>query len=334
MSQRRKRPTIKDIATETGLSPAAVSYALRGLQVPPDTQQRVREVADRLGYEVDPIARALSSGRTGTIGVLCSSLEDLWQQSFIATLGRQFLAVERNLLFVDAAADPEREAMLAKYLVDQRVDALVTIPVDPTSAYWSEAAERTALVAIGDPLPGANTAAEVVFDNSLGITDAVNTLREAGHTEVLVLTPGPRLPRFRPAEQFLHDIGKERGLRLRVQACPNNLNDAAEVAYTALAESSRPSAVFCLADSMAYGVYAAARELDLAIPTELSVLGYDDHPMSRLLTPALSTYRWEVDTVADAVVERVVKAIDHDRHSRRKLIAPEPKHRESVRHHT
>ena len=59
---------------------AAVSYALRGLQVPAETQQRVREAADRLGYQVDPIARALASGRTGYVGVLCGSLDDIWQQ--------------------------------------------------------------------------------------------------------------------------------------------------------------------------------------------------------------------------------------------------------------
>ena len=81
MTDRRRRPTLRDIATETGLSPAAVSYALRGLQVPLETQQRVREAAERIGYQVDPIARALALGRTGNVGVLCGSLEDIWQQS-------------------------------------------------------------------------------------------------------------------------------------------------------------------------------------------------------------------------------------------------------------
>ncbi|MFI0467264.1 MULTISPECIES: LacI family DNA-binding transcriptional regulator [Saccharopolyspora] len=328
--QRRKRPTIKDIAAETGLSPAAVSYALRGLQVPPETQQRVREVADRLGYEADPVARALASGRTGMVGVLCSSLDDLWQQNFATTLGRRFLAADRNTLFMDSAADPAREALLAKNLLDQRVDALVTIPVDPNSRHWPDAAERTMLVAIGDPLPGAATAAEVVFDNGLGVTDALKTLSSAGHDEILVLTPGPRLLRQRPAEKVVREVAQELRMSLRVVACPNDLTGAAEVARTALAEKPRPTAAFCLTDSMAYGVYEAARDLGLAIPADLSVLGYDDHPVSRLLTPALSTYRWDVRTVVDAVVERVLKAVDKNRRSRRKLIAPEPKHRDSV----
>ena len=112
MSERPRRPTLRDIADKTGLSSAAVSYALRGLQVPEETQRRVREVADRLGYQADPIARALASGRTGNVGVLCGSLEDIWQQGVAAALGRGLLQAERQALIVDAANDPEAFADL------------------------------------------------------------------------------------------------------------------------------------------------------------------------------------------------------------------------------
>ena len=125
--QRGKRVTLRDVASETGLSTAAVSYALRGLQVPPATQQRVREVADRMGYQVDPIARALASGRTGTVGVLCGALDDIWQQNVAAALGRSLLGSGRHALMVDASNDPALEAVLADQLVSQRVDALIVL---------------------------------------------------------------------------------------------------------------------------------------------------------------------------------------------------------------
>src|SRR6185436_17025303 len=75
--QQRKRATIRDVAEATGLSPAAVSYALRGIQTSPETQERVRRAAAELGYNVDRIARALASGRTGTVGLLFGSLDEL-----------------------------------------------------------------------------------------------------------------------------------------------------------------------------------------------------------------------------------------------------------------
>ncbi len=97
-----------------------------------------------------------------------------------------------------------------------------------------------------------------------------------------------------------------------------------------LSSANPPTAFLCLADSMAYGVYAGARELELDVPDDVSVMGFDDHPLSRLLTPPLSSYRWPADLLVDLVVKRTVKAIDEDKLSRRKVLAPEAKPRGSV----
>ncbi|MFD2349329.1 LacI family DNA-binding transcriptional regulator [Nonomuraea ferruginea] len=110
----RKRATIREVARATGLSQAAVSYALRGVQVAPETVERVRAAAAELGYEADPIARALASGRTGMIGVLCASLEDLWQQSLAVGISRGLRERDRYALILDAAGDPARERALAR----------------------------------------------------------------------------------------------------------------------------------------------------------------------------------------------------------------------------
>ena len=132
MPQQRKRATIREVAEATGLSPAAVSYALRGIQTSEETQQRVRRAAAELGYNVDRIARALASGRTGTVGLLFGSLEDLWQQLLGVGMGSALLARDHYALLVDAAGDPERQLLLARQLRDQRVDGLIVHPLDPS----------------------------------------------------------------------------------------------------------------------------------------------------------------------------------------------------------
>lgn len=300
---------------------AAVSYALRGLQVPPETQERVREAAERLGYQVDPIARALASGRTGNIGVLCGSLDDVWQQRIAAALGRGLLEVGRNGLTVDSSNDPLLEASLAQRLVDQRVDALIVLPVDPRGAHWAKIARQTVLVSIGDGLPGAATAAEVVFDNAGGVTDALNLLADAGHRRVTVLTPTGLSTPDRPAENVVHRVAAELGITATLHTAPHDLDGASAVAREVLTGADPPTAILCLADSIAYGVYAAVAELGLRMPDDVSVLGFDDHPMSRLLTPPLSTYGWPVDDLVDAVVERTVRAVEKGTRSRRKVLA-------------
>ncbi len=322
--------TLRDVAEASGLSAAAVSYALRGLHVPVETQDRVRDVADRLGYQVDPIARALASGRTGYVGVLCGSLEDGWQQSVAAALGRGLLETGRHALIVDASNNPALEALLAGQLVDQRVDALMVLWVDPAGAHWADIARRTVLVSIGDGLTGAATAVEVVFDNDVGAAAALEQLAAAGHRRIAVLTPSSRNTPDRPAELAARRVAVELGLSLSLHKSPYDLDGAALVAQQVLDVDDPPTAVFCLADSMAYGVYAAAGRLGLRIPDDVSVLGYDDHPVSRLLTPPLSNYRWPVDELVSHAVSRTVRAIEQDKRSRRKLLTPVAQVRGSV----
>lgn len=330
MRQRAKRVTLRDVASEAGLSLSAVSYALRGLHVPLETQERVRDVADRLGYQVDPIARALASGRTGYVGVLCGSLQDIWQQHVAAALGRELLAFGRHALIVDASNSPELEEELAVQLVDQRVDALIVLWVDPTAKHWPDIARRTVLVSVGDGIQGAATAAEVVFDNDAGVGAALGQLAQAGHRRVAVLTPSSRNTPDRPAEVAIRRVARELGLRISLHMSSHGLDSAADVAEQVLAQPSPPTAFFCLADSMAYGVYAATTRLGLRIPDDVSVLGYDDNPVSRLLSPPLSNFRWPVDELVSYTVERTVRAVDDDKRSRRKLLTPLPQPRGSV----
>jgi LacI family transcriptional regulator len=327
---RPKRVTLRDVAAESGLSPAAVSYALRGLHVPVETQERVQEIADRLGYQVDPIARALASGRTGYVGVLCGSLQDGWQQFVAAALGRELLGCDRHALIVDASNSPDLERMLATQLVDQRVDALIVLWVDPSGEHWPDIAERTVLVSIGDGLPQAATAAEVVFDNDTGVTEALELLARSGHRRIAVLSPSSDDTPATPAELAVRRVARKLGLHVSLYMSPHDLDGAAAVAADAITVAEPPTAFFCLADSMAYGVYAAADRLGLRIPDDVSVLGYDDHPVSRVLSPPLSNFRWPVDDVVRYAVERTVRAIDENKRSRRKLVVPVVQSRGSV----
>jgi LacI family transcriptional regulator len=322
MSGSGRRPTLKDIAAETGLSMAAVSYALRGLHGTPETRQRVQDAADRLGYQADPVARALASGRSGSIGVLCASLEDLWQQRLAAALGRELLAPDRNAWIIDSAGDADRQLELAQHLVDHRADAIVVIPINPAAKGWATIAQQAPVIAIGDALPGAKAKSEVVFDNESGVSTALRHLADAGHRTVAVLSPSRRFDTDRPAEEIAQRIAPGLKLTIRIIACPHDLAGATEVARELLTGKPRPTGILALTDSMAFGVYAASRELGLRIPEDLSLLGYDDQPMSQLLTPPLSTFHWPLDDLVSHVVSRVTSAVDTNRRVRKTTLAP------------
>src|SRR6185503_5156574 len=164
----KRRATIRELAEYTGLSQAAVSYALRGMQVSAETEERVRAAAEELGYEADPIARALRGGASGVVGLLVGSLADFWNQELMHAVQRELRQADRGTLVADADGEPERELELARRLVDHRVDGLT--------------------VTIGDALPGVTALGEVVFANDEGLEATLRHLGALGHRRVAVLS--------------------------------------------------------------------------------------------------------------------------------------------------
>jgi LacI family transcriptional regulator len=178
------------------------------------------------------------------------------------------------------------------------------------------------VIAIGDALPAAEARSEVLFDNEAGISTALRTLAAGGHRTVAVLSPSRRLQTERPAERIAQRIGSGLGLEIRIVACPHDLAGATAVARDLLGPAARPTGILALADSMAFGVYAACQELGIVVPDELSLLGYDDQPMSQLLSPPLSTFRWPLDELVADVVARVTSAVDTNSRLRRTMVGP------------
>jgi LacI family transcriptional regulator len=305
----RKRVTIKDVAAATGLSPAAVSYAMRGIQTSPETQERVRQAADELGYTGNAVARALARGRTGLVGVLSGSLQDLSEQRFVETLGRQLGRHDLHMVVVDARGEPDRERMLARQLADQLVDGLVISPLDPSSESWEEIGEALPIVTVGDALAGP-TVGEVLFDNRTGVGTVLRHLHALGHRRIAVMTPSRPSTPDRPAERVVDEVCSALGIRAEIVNTRHSMEEATEAAAMLLAHDPRPTAVFCLSDSIACGVYAAAAAQGLEIPRDLSVAGYDDHPIARVVAPPLTSVDWGLADVATAAAGLLAAAVE------------------------
>jgi DNA-binding LacI/PurR family transcriptional regulator len=320
----RHRVTIRELAEYTGLSAAAVSYALRGLRVSAETEQRVREAAEELGYEADPIARALAGGATAVVGLLVGSLADFWNQELVRAVQRELYGAGRSTLVADADGESARELELAQRLVDQRVDGLVVVPIGPASGGWASIAQQLPTVTIGDALPGVSPAGEVVFDNELGVQQALEHLSGLGHRRVTVLSWAVETSPERQAERAVAASAARLGLECRVVACAYSLNGSRPLAVELLEGLDRPTAVLCLSDSIAYGVYAACAELGLSIPGDVAVAGFGDHPISRLLAPPLTSTVWNVERTAESATGFLVQAIEADgpQATLREVVAP------------
>jgi LacI family transcriptional regulator len=141
----------------------------------------------------------------------------------------------------------------------------------------------------------------------------------------VLTTTRPSTP-DRPADTYVLEEAIRLQLEVQVLASEQSVDAAEAVAHEALSGANRPTALFCFSDSIAYGGYAAARSLGLSIPGDVSIVGYDDHPVSRLLNPALTTFDWNLNGIIQSATQLVVSAIEG--HPRRRRIVKRPRLRE------
>ncbi|MEW9549271.1 LacI family DNA-binding transcriptional regulator [Nonomuraea sp. NPDC050783] len=307
-----KRATIKDVAEAAGVGVATVSRVLSGGSASPRTRERVLAVAAQLDYRPSALGRNLRQRRTGGMGLLVPDLTD----TFYGQLAEGVLACARSagepVVIGSTGDDPEQESELIGMLLEQSVDRLIAVPAGDAET-WAPAVRAGMTVVFADRLPappaeerdpqaaavddlmlldGLSPAPRarpldvpsVVADDRAGIRTAVRYLRGLGHRRIAFLGgPGHdrRVAAFREA------VGAPVDEELVVFGTGSR--DSAYAAASGLFQS-RPdlSAVVAGGNVLGEAAVLAARELDLRVPRDVSLIMYDDVPWAELCSPPLT----------------------------------------------
>ena len=309
------RPTIDDIALAAGVSVATVSRALRNLpNVAPATRTRVVEVAAEFEYELHPQASRLASGRTWTVGVAAPLFGTWFSSRALGGINSVFAKAGYDLLISMMTAPEDRQRFLqGARSFGRRVDGIVLIgtfvSADGVSA---DLFFNRPVVAVGEYLEGA---ASIAIDNRLASRRAVEHLIELGHERIGLIT-GPVPPGLPTPEPEQRRLGYEDALRdasLRIDPGlvahgDGSAGGGARALSTLITRSDPPTAVFCMSDEMAFGALQAARSAGMAVPGDLSVIGFDDHDLADAL--GLTTMRQSVAEMGVRAAEEVLALID------------------------
>jgi LacI family transcriptional regulator len=286
-----KRVGIRDVAAAAGVSVTTVSHALNGRgQVNHDTRSRVERVAEELGYHPNRIATALVSRRSGIIGFVSDEIATTPYAGRVL-LGAQEAAAEhgRLLVMVDSNGDPELEQRQISALRAQQVDAIVYARMYHQVIAVPAALRDLPVVLVDAAAPGTDELSVVPDEVGIG-RDATRHLLAAGHRRIAHLTIDDRGPGHDGRIDGYRAAMSDAGLPPALFSVPGPADARAGFDAFQRAWQDRPTAVFCFNDEMAFGVYQAARELGVALPAQLSVVGVDDFtPISAQLRPGLTT---------------------------------------------
>ncbi len=297
MAPRKKsdRVTIKTVAEDAGVSVAAVSKVLRDAYGVSDVLRgRVRDSMQRLGYRPHAAARGMR-GQTYTLGVL---LPDLRNPFFADIMTGVNDALERTqyqpLLGVGQAAHVTEHAQIDAML-DRQMDGLLVVAARLSTEDLVALAGRVPTVILGNHHPSATAFDTVNNDDELGGALVVRHLVDNGYRNIAYLSL-ESVPTTEGTTTAYRETGyrkamKEHGLsrQIRVIAAPQTARDIQVAARHLLEGRNRPDAIFCWTDFVALEVLSVARELGIAVPGDVAIVGYDNTGYCDLAQNALTS---------------------------------------------
>jgi len=303
-------PTIRDVAKAAGVSIATVSRVLNdAARVTEDTRDRVRSVVDKMGYAPHGGTRAVAVRRTRTLGVLLPELYGEFFSEFIR--GIDETAKKHGFLtLVTSARREAQEISAAVSNMRGRVDGFLAVsPSVAARATLAEVAERypTVLVGAGSDV-GAFAALSV--NNFQGAAQMMKHLLSLGHRRIVFLRgpagqvdAGERLHAVREVANWYDDC------ELTELSGEFRMDTAYEVVTQLLQSGVRPDAIFAANDTMAIGAISAVRDADLRVPDDIAVTGFDDTPMTKYLSPPLTTVRMPIHALGERAALRLIETL-------------------------
>jgi DNA-binding LacI/PurR family transcriptional regulator len=329
-SRTPRKVTSVDVARHAGVSQSTVSLVLSGKapgRVSPATAEAVRVAARELGYRPNAAARALRSGTASAVGLVVA---DVTQPFFGPTLrGAQRAAFEAGhvVVLIDDNYGAAWGDSSVELLREGAVDGFLFFAADPPASLRRPGAPPIVLVEAehaGVP--------SVRLDVEAGVDLLFDHLTELGHRRIGYLRSAIEGQTFtrrqtRWAERLL-EIGEDP--TDQVVASSIFTAEAAIAAGNAVLDQlERCTAVICDDDFLASGVVAAAARRGVAVPDRLSVCGFDDVALSRLVTPPLTTIRFDAGDLGAAAFELLLARL-HGRRAPNRVLPCELRVREST----
>ncbi len=330
--RKKTQVSLKQIAEATDLSITTVSRVLRQQgEISDETRKRVLKVAKELNYRPNLLIQGIQTGRTGNVGVMVPPYNPYWAEIL---KGIHDELVENDYAPVALwdesilAHDNREEFMLKQMhrLIDRRVDGVILWPKvsEVYGAHLDELESRELpVVTIDHELEFADS---VVTDEQLGAELVARHLYSQGHRYIGHLAGDPHWTWAQQRRTYF-----EAGLRQYPDAScitmvgSDDADKVPGIARMLLSLKPRPTAIFACSDWVAYEIYAAAAEMGLTIPDDLSVVGYSDDTsrMSLLIHPALTTIRQKPypmgQEAARLLMERVNKINTSENRVRTKM---------------
>jgi LacI family transcriptional regulator len=307
-------PTIKDVAAKAGVSTATVSRVINGEKVREETKEKVLKTIELLGYRPNQIARSLKTQKTHTIGFVVPDYGQFFMQ--IAKVVEDILnGYGYSLVVCYSDENPDREKARIRMLTEKQVDGMLVVPTSDEDNYLMELNKRGIPVILIDRMVKDIQTDCVLVDNVNGAYQAVEHLITKGYQRIGVINGRQEVTtgeeRYRGYLRVFEDYN------LPIDRDIIRFGDfSTESGYTLMKElmslPNPPEAVFIANCYMTIGAMLAIKEMDIKVPEDVAIVGFDDTELTRLSDPPLTAVVQPVREIGEMAANLLYKRICGD----------------------
>lgn len=317
---RKKEPTVYDVARIAGVSPSTVSRFLnRTTYVSDEKSQKIAQAITELGYTPNFHQQQNTSCRSMTIGVLVQHPDSPYTSRILNDMENVLLARGYALVLASGHWQNKLEMHALDYLMKSHVDGLVVVTGTLSEELIVQTAKSIPVVAVGFNIEGENIRS-IHLDNVLGGYIATLHLLQLGHVNIAHIKGLATQPdagaRFNGYKKALAEADIKVNVKLVKQG-----DFSAEMGYQKTIELIEShvhfSAIFASNDLTAYGAIKALTDRGLRVPEDVSVVGFDDLPTSQYFTPSLTTLRQPIEEIGTVCAHSMLNLLSGEQHEAR-----------------
>ncbi|MGN6641273.1 MAG: LacI family DNA-binding transcriptional regulator [Mucilaginibacter sp.] len=311
--------TIKDIARELGLSVSTVSKALSdSYEISEKTKKLVNEYAEKNNYRPNPIAKSLKQGKSKSIGVVVSTIENHFFSQVIN--GIESIAHSRgyNVIITQTHESYDLEVLNVKHLTFRSVDGiLISLSTETKNIDHLTALHKKGLpIVLFDRISEDIETHKVIADNYKGAYDGTLNLVRSGYKKIAHITSSPNTSITRERLAGYKAVLSDQGIILNekyIKYCLHGGRDLEEITNALndlLNMNDKPDAIFTASDRITTNTLRLLREMDVKIPIDIALLGFTNTELAELLNPSLSSVYQPGFEIGKTAVEMLIQLME------------------------
>lgn len=318
------KATIYDIAKEAGVSIATVSKVINGKgRISAETRSAVNAIMERFDFQPSVIASALTGKKTFTLGLLVPDVSNPFFAEIARAIEDQGHQLGYSVVMCNTDNKDEKVERYISLLLQKKVDGIIIATgIEKKEILEQLLAKNLPIVLIAREMPLVSVETVVVDDYAGGCL-AANHLLELGHTKIAILAENQKVSssreRMRGFRQTMADAGisfDENWLKI----CDYKVEDGKKNTLELLQNVNLPSAIFACNDLLAVGALQAAKQLKIEIPTELSIISFDNTILASVTNPTLTTIAQPMEQMGKLAVDLIVEHIKGDKHAKQRIV--------------